>query len=111
MKIFFIIFGAIIAAVIFIVVGCSALLNESIEDVENESKAAGITKAEFQSVKIGTPLAEVIDSLGKPDDRQRDNVQGLGQSTCIYYPSTKEFLDRYQFCFNGKNKLRSKASY
>jgi hypothetical protein len=55
---------------------------------------------------------EVEDEFGPPKSDQESTNEGLGDDTCIYYNiKGGEFLDSWQFCFEGSGKdgkLRSK---
>ena len=103
----------IVLAVVVLFVGCSVLVGSAIEDADNEAEKTAITPQEARSVAIGTPKADVVAQLGAPSSTQEDEFEGLGKSSCIYYNVAGEgfSLSSWQFCFNGKDRLRSRARY
>jgi len=106
-KLFLIVFAAIIAAVVLLVVGCAALVVDGVDEAVDESNKHAITKSQYDSIEDGMTRAEVEDALGSQDFDQK----GVPDSSCIYYNETDELLGRYfQFCFDD-NKLSSKSAY
>ena len=99
-----------------LMVGCALLVGGAVNEVQKESDAHSITRAQFDSIQVGTSKSAVIDRLGEPDpdsiqDTSSTDLQGgTAKSSCIYYTKRGEIVSRYQFCFDGA-KLQTKASY
>lgn len=106
-------------AVVFVAgfVGCAALLNEAVDDLNAEQAAHAITQEQFDAITLGMTRDEVVFTLGKePEDAQEFVTEGVFteeelRSSCIYYNRVGEsFGSAFQFCFDG-DVLRSKNSY
>lgn len=113
--------GGITLAFFLLVGGCVALIavsvNEAVNELNAEQASHAITKAQFDSIAIGTPKADVISTLGKePENAQEFVSEGIidkadVKSSCIYYNESGEtFGSRFQFCFDG-NLLTSRNAY
>lgn len=100
----------IVAASIILIVGLVALIGGAANEVQKESDESAITQADFESVKKGSSMKEVKDQLGEPEDEQVTQMEGMKDSTCIYYNQKGDIASMYQFCFDGK-RLTSKSSY
>jgi hypothetical protein len=110
-KIFLIVASAIIVAIVVLVVGCAALIGAGVDSAVEESNEHAITKAQYDSIENGMSRSEVEDELGPPGDAQDFDLEGLPDSSCIYYNETDELLGNYfQFCFDD-DELTSKSAY
>jgi rRNA maturation endonuclease Nob1 len=112
----------VILAFLVVFGGCTAIVlasvNNAVNELNKEQASHAITPAQFDSIKIGTPRAQVISTVGKqPEDTQEFTSKGVLsneqiKSSCIYYnKSGGKFGDIYQFCFDNHNNLESKNSY
>jgi hypothetical protein len=124
LKVVLIVLGVLAVLTVGGCVACVALIGEGAEDVgrelerelERDLEANAITKAEFDSVEIGTRREAVERRLGPPEDRQEFENEGIpGEepvgSSCIYYNRAGgELGDSFQFCFT-KGRLDSKNAY
>lgn len=98
--------------------GCVALIGSGVDEAEDEAQEHAISKAEFDSIEIGTTQAQVEKRLGVPEDSQEFEQKGFGNnapqgSSCIYYNETGKDLfegESFQFCFT-EEKLDSKNAY
>jgi hypothetical protein len=93
--------------------GCVALIGAGIEDAEKEEQEKAITNAQARSVKLGTSKSRIIARFGQPDSTQESENEGLGRDSCIYYPIKGGTLavDRWQFCFDNRDRLTSKNRF
>jgi len=102
------VFLAIIIAGALLLVGCTALVGQGIQDEQNKH---AITMQQAKSIDIGTPKSSVIAALGAPESSQSFQDSYTGKSSCIYYNvKDGQFLDSWQFCFE-KGLLSSKNKY
>lgn len=103
------------------IVGCAALIggaaNEVSKQLDAEQKAHAITRAQYDSLKIGMSESAVTAKLGKdPENKQEFESKSFvgdepSNSSCIYYnKSGGSFGDVYQLCFT-EGKLDAKNSY
>lgn len=102
-----------------LIVGCSALLAEGIDQAEKEQTENGITLAQFRAVSQGATESQVRAELGEPENAQEfeqeipELQQGAQRSSCIYYPEKDKALfegKSFQLCFDD-GKLTSKNAY
>lgn len=112
--------GIIIGCVVLIG-GCAVIIGAGVDEAQKDSDKTAITPAEYASVKTGpngNSRKRIISRFGKPqssDDVQAEGVEGIPESdfsqSCIYYSRKGDLASLYQFCFDGNDRLRSKASY
>jgi hypothetical protein len=116
-TVFKITFGIVLAGLL-LMGGCAALIGGAANEVVKESDKSAITQAQFDSIEKGATKDEVTEAL-KPavfSNEQTTEVDsgetGMDlDSTCIYY-NKESFADgMYQFCFDGSDKMTTKASY
>jgi hypothetical protein len=93
-------------------------ISAGVNNAEKQNAASGITPSQFQSVSLGMSQADVQSQLGKPDNAQQFQNQGIftkkpQNSSCIYYHEHGQALFQghsYQLCFDNGN-LTAKNSY
>jgi hypothetical protein len=99
--------------------GCVALIGAGVDEAQKENDRAGITAAQFGSIKQGTAQRDVEAELGTPQDAQEFEQQipelqdNPSKSSCIYYPEKGKALFEgrsFQLCFD-EGKLTSKNAY
>ena len=74
---------------------------------KSEKSSAQVTKKKVKQVKLGDTKREVRALLGKPENSDRMEVEGM-KMDCWYYGVLAE--RSWQFCFNN-GKLESKNRY
>ena len=105
-----------------LVVGCTALLGNVVEDIEEAANKPAITESDFRSVKAGSKgntRKRIEARFGEPqtqediDDRGIDSLRDPGPALdCLYYNMAGELGGLYQFCFDTKTqRVKSKARY
>lgn len=112
----------VLGAIVLLLGGCSALVvaavDNAVDELNAEQRRHAITKAQFDAVALGTPKAQVIETLGKqPEDQQEFVHEGVLDEeqlkrSCIYYNRVGEsFGAPFQFCFDGNDALDAKNAY
>ncbi|HEY7415240.1 MAG TPA: hypothetical protein VH593_08615 [Ktedonobacteraceae bacterium] len=76
-----------------------------ISNISGTDTTSNDFKAKWNQVELGMSEEDVIGILGKPDDKQRTEAQGLGTLDCMYWG----FADK-QLCFTN-GILDNKADY
>jgi len=104
-----------------LIVGCAVIIGAGVDKAQKDSDKTAITAADFGSVKTGpdgNTRKRIVSRFGEPqssDEVQAEGVEGIPESdfsqSCIYYSRKGELASLYQFCFDGNDRLRSKASY
>lgn len=103
----------VVLGVVLLIAGCALLIGVGVNEAQKEEQEHAISRAQYESIKNGTPQSEVEDELGAPADAQDFDVKGLPDSSCIYYHEQDDDLASgafFQFCFDG-GKLSSKSAY
>jgi hypothetical protein len=101
--------GVIVAVVVLIIL-LVVLLGAGAHQAQKDNDKTAITLKQFHSIKKGADMDDVIGTLGKPQDKQHQEIDGMPDSDCIYYNKKGEFLGTYQFCFDN-DILTSKSAY
>lgn len=103
----------VVLGIVLLVGGCTALLAIGL----NQEEEHGITRAQFDSIALGTSRGAIVARYGEPEDAQtfESNIPNIGSSSssCIYYPEKgKKVLEgaTFQLCFDN-DLLRSKNAY
>lgn len=114
----------VVLGCLVLIVGCGVLIGVGLNETQKESDEHAITPAQFREIRTGMTLAEVEDLVGvEPASSQElevdtQELKGLGVDTtahsgmtCRYYNRKGDLLSLYQLCFDGRDRLESKASY
>lgn len=105
----------VVGAVALLITGCAAIVGVSL----NSTTQKGITRAQFDSVAMGTSRAAVEERFGEPARAQDFQTQipqlqkRPARWTCIYYAERGEKVLKahfFGFCFAG-GRLTSKSAY
>lgn len=116
------VFLGIVASIVVLAVGCTALIgsaaNEVAKELDAEQEAHAISAETFASLKLGATKDQVMAAVAPatPEDAQEFEQAGVlsadqVRSSCLYF--TKEgggFGDLYQLCFTNE-RLDSKNAY
>ena len=115
------ILAAIGVAFVLGVGGCTTIIvlavRDAVKELNTEQRRHAITRAQFDSIQLGSTKADVIAKLGKQPQSVQEflrkdavNADEI-RSSCIYYNKLgSSFGSRYQFCFE-QGVLKSKGSF
>ncbi len=86
-------------------VSCTMLVATGIEEVSKEMEETEKELAvKYDLVAKGMHKTKVEEAIGKPDDVQKMDFEGY-ESECWYYSFA------LQICFDGSDRVSSKANY
>lgn len=119
------VFLGIIAAVVLLFAGCTALIggaaNEAVKSLEADQAKSAISETQYSQIKIGDTRADLDKAVAPavPADAQEFSNEGIldeenFDTACVYFNKTGgELGDLYQFCLDGtgaRAKVTSKSS-
>lgn len=93
-------------------VGCGALVSVGFNEVQKATDKHAITQAQFDSVKTGArgnTRKRILARFGEPQVVEFEEQQPPGQRDCIYYNRRGELISTYEFCFDARDRVTSKA--
>lgn len=99
----------IVGALLIVIIVIVAIAGIGKKANESQKSADSITAAKYQQVQNGQSEDVVKRILGKPEDMEATNVQGLGKENCWFYGTLAPKTT--QICFdNGKVSYKSQVA-